>query len=58
MGAFLANSAMCKISEDLIFDEPYFKRAAKPGHTRPQLDALAESVRRESTPLKLAVGRS
>jgi 5-methylthioribose kinase len=53
IGAFLANSAMCKISEDLIFDEPYFS-APLNRHTRPQLDALAESVRRD-TPLKLAV---
>jgi len=53
IGAFLANSAMCKISEDLIFDEPYFS-APLNRHTQPQLDALAESVRRD-TPLKLAV---
>jgi enolase-phosphatase E1 len=53
IGAFLGNSAMCKISEDLIFDEPYFS-APLNRHTRPQLDALAESVRRD-TPLKLAV---
>jgi 5-methylthioribose kinase len=53
IGAFLGNSAMCKISEDLIFDEPYFS-APLNRHTRPQLDALAESVHRD-TPLKLAV---
>jgi 5-methylthioribose kinase len=53
IGAFLANSAMCKISEDLIFDEPYFA-APLNRHTQPQLDALAESVRRDA-PLKLAV---
>ena len=53
IGGFLGNSAMCKISEDLIFDEPYFD-AALNRHTRPQLDALAESVRRDA-PLKLAV---
>jgi 5-methylthioribose kinase len=53
VGTFLANSAMCKISEDLIFDEPYFN-APLNRHTRPQLDALAESLRRD-TPLKLAV---
>jgi 5-methylthioribose kinase len=53
VGAFLANSAMCKISEDLIFDEPYFA-APLNRHTQPQLDALAESVRRD-LPLKLAV---
>jgi 5-methylthioribose kinase len=53
IGAFLANSAMCKISEDLIFDEPYFG-APLNRHTRPQLDQLAETVRRD-TALKLAV---
>ena len=53
IGTFLANSAMCKISERLIFDEPYFS-APLNRHTRPQLDALAESVRRD-TSLKLAV---
>jgi 5-methylthioribose kinase len=53
MAAFLGNSAMCKISEDLIFDEPYFG-APMNRHTRPQLDSLAESMRRD-TPLKLAV---
>jgi len=52
IAAFLGNSAMCKISEDLIFDEPYFS-APLNRHT-PQLDALAESVRRDA-PLKLAV---
>jgi 5-methylthioribose kinase len=53
IGAFLGNSAMCKISEDLIFDEPYFS-APLNRHTQPQLDALAEAVRRDA-PLKLAV---
>jgi 5-methylthioribose kinase len=53
IGVFLGNSAMCKISEDLIFDEPYFD-APLNRHTRPQLDSLAESVRRD-TALKLAV---
>jgi 5-methylthioribose kinase len=53
IGVFLGNSAMCKISEDLIFDEPYFS-APLNRHTRPQLDSLAESVRCD-TALKLAV---
>jgi len=53
IGAFLGNSAMCKISEDLIFDEPFFA-APLNRHTQPQLDGLAESVRRD-TLLKLAV---
>jgi 5-methylthioribose kinase len=53
VGAFLGNTALCKISEDLIFDEPYFA-APLNRHTRPQLDGLSESVRRD-TLLKLAV---
>jgi len=53
VGAFLANTALCKISEDLIFDEPYFD-APLNRRTRPQLDPLADSVRRD-TALKLAV---
>jgi 5-methylthioribose kinase len=53
IGGFLGNTALCKISEDLIFDEPYFD-APLNRHTRPQLDELAESVRRD-TLLKLAV---
>jgi 5-methylthioribose kinase len=53
IGAFLGNSALCKISEDLIFDEPYFN-APLNRHTQPQLDGFAESVRRDA-PLKLAV---
>ena len=53
IGAFLGNSALCKISEDLIFDEPYFN-APLNRHTRPHLDEFAQSVRRD-TPLKLAV---
>lgn len=53
MAKFLANTAMCKISEDLIFDEPYFE-APLNRHTRPQLDALALSVRQDAA-VKLAV---
>lgn len=50
---FLGNTAMCKISEDLIFDEPYFD-APMNRHTRPQLDASMAALRSDST-LKLAV---
>jgi len=50
---FLGNSAMCRISEDLIFDEPYFS-APMNHHTSPQLDAMASGLRRDA-PLKLAV---
>ena len=37
---FLTNTAMCKISEDLIFDEPYFN-APMNRHTSPQLDDIS-----------------
>jgi 5-methylthioribose kinase len=50
---FLGNSAMCRISEDLIFDEPYFA-APMNRHTSPQLDAIAAALRRD-VGLKLAV---
>jgi len=49
---FLMNTAMCKISEDLIFDEPYFK--APMNRNTPQLDDIAEKFRKD-TELKLAV---
>jgi 5-methylthioribose kinase len=44
---------MCRISEDLIFDEPYFA-APMNRHTSPQLDAIAATLRRDVA-LKLAV---
>ena len=50
---FLGNTAMCRISEDLIFDEPYFD-APMNRHTRPQLDALMLALTRDAG-LKLAV---
>jgi 5-methylthioribose kinase len=50
---FLTNTAMCRISEDLIFDEPYFA-APMNRHTSPQLDDIAGSFRTD-TVLKLAV---
>jgi len=50
---FLGNTAMCKISENLIFDEPYFD-APMNRHTRPQLDAQMAALRRDAR-LKLAV---
>jgi 5-methylthioribose kinase len=53
IGAFLGNTALCKISEDLIFDEPYFA-APLNRHTRPQLDELSQSLRSD-TALKLVV---
>jgi 5-methylthioribose kinase len=53
IGAFLSNTAMCQISEDLIFDEPYFT-APMNRHTSPQLDAAASALARD-TDLKVAV---
>lgn len=53
MAQFLGNTAMCRISEDLIFDEPYFA-APMNRHTSPQLDAIAAALRRDVA-LKLAV---
>jgi 5-methylthioribose kinase len=53
VGQFLGNSAMCRISEDLIFDEPYFA-APMNRHTSPQLDAIALTLRGDVA-LKLAV---
>lgn len=50
---FLGNTAMCRISEDLIFDEPYVD-APMNRHTRPQLDAPVMALRRD-VELKLAV---
>jgi 5-methylthioribose kinase len=38
--AFLTNIAMCKITEDLVFDEPYFN-APMNRHTSPQLDDIS-----------------
>ncbi len=53
MAVFLANTAMCQISEDLIFDEPYFA-APMNRHTAPQLDSVARALARD-TDLKVAV---
>jgi 5-methylthioribose kinase len=53
MAQFLGNAAMCRISEDLIFDEPYFA-APMNRHTSPQLDGVAAALRHDA-PLKLAV---
>jgi 5-methylthioribose kinase len=53
MAVFLANTAMCQISEDLIFDEPYFA-APMNRHTAPQLDSVARALARDSD-LKVAV---
>jgi 5-methylthioribose kinase len=53
ISSYLTNTAMCKISEDLIFDEPYYN-APLNKHTSPQLDGFAAKIRAD-LPLKLAV---
>lgn len=52
MARFSTNNAMCKITEDLVFDEPYFN-APLNSWTTPQLDDIAMAFR-EDTALKLA----
>ena len=55
IGAFAGNSALCKISEDLIFTDPY--RVAELNRwTSPQLDGFAARWRSD-TELKIAVSR-
>lgn len=50
---YLTNTAMCKISEDLIFDEPYYA-APMNRHTSPQLDDVLLLIRNDAD-LKCAV---
>ena len=55
IAAFAGNSALCKITEDLIFTDPY--RVAELNRwTSPQLDAYAKRWR-EDADLKVAVSR-
>ena len=54
-GAFSGNAALCKITEDLVFTDPY--RAAPLNRwTTPQLDGIAKEWR-EDAELKVAVSR-
>lgn len=55
IAAFAGNTALCKITEDLIFTDPY-RVAALNRWTSPQLDAYAASWR-EDGELKVAVSR-
>lgn len=55
IGQYLSNTAMCQITEDLIFDEPYFA-AELNQHTSPQLDDLAWAFRADEA-LKSAAQR-
>lgn len=52
IAAYLGNTAMCRITEDLIFDEPYWK-APMNWHT-PGLDPLVAALRAD-VPLRVAV---
>ena len=55
MVEFCANTALCKITEDLVFTDPY-RMAPANRWTSPQLDADAAQVRADA-PLKVAVQR-
>jgi 5-methylthioribose kinase len=55
IGAFAGNTALCKITEDLIFTDPY-RIAELNRWTSPQLDGFARTWR-EDDALKVAVSR-
>ncbi|MFK7965208.1 MAG: S-methyl-5-thioribose kinase [Burkholderiaceae bacterium] len=55
IAAFAGNTALCKITEDLIFTEPY-QHAENNRWTQPWLDPWAAAIRGDSD-LKLAVSR-
>ncbi|WP_299620562.1 S-methyl-5-thioribose kinase [Pelagibius sp.] len=55
VAAFCGNSALCKITEDLIFTEPYMI-AENNRWTSPQLDGIARAFR-EDAALKVAISR-
>jgi len=55
IGAFAGNTALCKITEDLIFTEPYMI-AANNRWTTPELDRLAAEFRNDAV-LKGAISR-
>jgi 5-methylthioribose kinase len=55
MAVFCGNTELCKITEDLIFSEPY--RLVERNHwTAPQLDSIAAEFRKDVA-LKLAISR-
>ena len=55
VAAFCDNTALCKITEDLIFTDPYM-RHERNRWTAPQLDGIAAEFRADAE-LKLAVSR-
>jgi 5-methylthioribose kinase len=46
MALFCQNTQLCKITEDLVFTDPY-RQAPHNRHTTPQLDSLARSFRED-----------
>jgi 5-methylthioribose kinase len=52
---FAGNTALIRISVDLIFADPY-RRSARNRHTSPQLDQIVADMRRDG-PLKVAAAR-
>jgi 5-methylthioribose kinase len=46
MALFCQNTQLCKITEDLVFTDPY-RKAPHNRHTAPQLDSLARSIRKD-----------
>ena len=55
VATFCANTELCKITEDLIFTEPYMVHPRN-RWTAPQLDSIAAEFRGDA-PLKLAISR-
>jgi 5-methylthioribose kinase len=55
IGDFAGNTALCKITEDLIFTEPYMT-AARNRWTSPQLDRVAAALQADGD-LKVAISR-
>src|SRR5262245_46981739 len=55
IAAFAGNHALCKITEDLIFTDPY-REAAQNRWTSPYLDAIADEFR-EDVDLHVAISR-
>jgi len=55
IAAFSGNTALCKITEDLIFTDPY-RIAANNRWTAPQLDAIAAEFREDGA-AKVAISR-
>jgi 5-methylthioribose kinase len=53
MQVFCQNTQLCKITEDLVFTDPYYS-APHNRHTTPQLDSLATAFTQDSA-LKIAV---